>query len=122
MITLGGRYEIDAGVAHPQLHRSLANIVRFDQTQNLLLQFTANKLDVPCFSLIADYLSLLQFWKMSVVKCDSNALSVFVQLPLCVFVPNLVCNALYKRIVFQCLLRSVDHCVEDGASVFVRYC
>lgn len=53
-------------------------LVRLDQRQEISFQFTANKPDVPRFSLVVDYPSLLQFWKMGMVKCDSDALSVFV--------------------------------------------
>ncbi len=41
------------------------------------------------------------------VKCDPDALSVFVGCSLCVFVSNPVCNAVYERIVLQCLTGSV---------------
>jgi len=57
---------------------SLVDDVRFDQGQEISFQFTTNKLDVPRFGLVVDYPSLLQFWKMGMVKCDSDALSVFV--------------------------------------------
>nr|WP_172404558.1 hypothetical protein [Halorubrum lacusprofundi] len=101
---------------------SLRGIVRFDQRQDLLFQFTANKLDVACFCLVVDYLGFLEFGEMGMVKSDPNTPSVFVGLPFWVFISNLVCNVIYERIVFQSLRRRAVQCVEDSSSMFVRYC
>lgn len=87
------------------LRHSVVSLVWFDQRQNLLLQFTAHKLDVARFSLVVDYPSIVQFWEMGMVKDDAGALSMFVGYSLRVIVPNPVCNALHERIVFQCLIR-----------------
>jgi len=53
------------------------DVVRLDQRQEISFQFAANKLDVSRFSLLVDYPSLVQFWKVGMVKCDPDALSVF---------------------------------------------
>ena len=71
---------------------------RVDQRQNLLLQCTANKLDLARVSLVVDYPSLGQFWEMGMVKGDSDALSMFVGYSIDVFVPNPICNAIDERI------------------------
>nr|WP_227355875.1 hypothetical protein [Haladaptatus salinisoli] len=97
------------------------DVIQFDQRQEISFQFTANELDVTRFSLVVDYSSLLQFWEMGMVKCDPDALSLFVGHPFRIFVSNPVCNAIYERIVCQCFVGCIVHCVEDGASMFVRY-
>lgn len=78
--------------------------MRPDQCQEILFQFAANKLDVPRFSLVVDYPDFFQFWEMGMVKCDSDALSMFVRFPHCVFVSNPLCNAVNERIESQCLV------------------
>lgn len=101
---------------------SLVAVVRLDQCQQFLFELTANKLDVARFCFVVDYPYLVQFWEMSVVKLDPDALSVFVRFSLRVFVANSVCYVVYERLVFQCTIGSTVQCVDDGPSVFVRYC
>ena len=102
IITGDGSTEFDSGArirTHTRL--LLVDVVRFDKRQDISFQFITNKLDVSRFSLIVDNPRLFEFWEMSMVKGDSDALSVFVGHPFRVFVPDPVCNAFYERIICQ---------------------
>ena len=101
--------------------RSLVSIVRFDQLQGLLYNITANKLNVACFRFVVDHPDFFQLWEMGVVKRNLNALSMFIGNPLYIFISIHVCNAVYERVVIQCLLRCAVQGINNSASLFVRY-
>ena len=90
--------QVEQGVSRSDI-LSLVGGVRLDQRQDILFQFTANKLDEPRLGLVVDYPELLQFWEMGVVKRDPDALAMFIGCSLSVFVSNPVCNSVYERIV-----------------------